>query len=98
MKQEWILWLKFQYVWLTLEHYFSTKQIILIHNLRCLLLEIHVHNIFHFWAQGYSVNCACYYLFYYYSLRQEKERKYLSNLVQKFVKILQSIPELGKLL
>nr|XP_058954982.1 RNA helicase aquarius-like [Pocillopora verrucosa] len=27
--------------------------------------------------------------------KQEKERKYLSNLVQKFVKILQSIPELG---
>ena len=62
------------------------------------MLEIHVHNIFHFWAQDYSVNCACYYLFYYYSFRQEKERKYLSNLVQKFVKILQSIPELGKLL
>lgn len=27
--------------------------------------------------------------------KQEKERKYLSNLVQKFVTILQSIPELG---
>ena len=34
-------------------------------------------------------------LFLFLVSRKEKERKYLSNLVQKFLKILESIPETG---